>query len=84
MEDLCACADRMVDAARAESGTEVYFVARSTREPDTLFLFELFTDKAALKEHAAGGQAVGEMISPYIESAEVVIGEPLAAKGLGV
>ena len=84
MDDLCACADRMVEACREEAGTEVYLVARSSREPDVLFLFELFTDKEALKAHAAGGKAVGEMIGPYIETAEVVIGEPLAATGLAL
>ena len=84
MEDLCACAERMVEACRDEDGTEVYLVARSSREPDVVFIFELFTDKAALKAHAAGGQAVGAMIAAYVESAEVVLGEPLAATGLGL
>ncbi|HVV29560.1 MAG TPA: antibiotic biosynthesis monooxygenase [Mycobacteriales bacterium] len=83
-EQLCACAEQMAAAVAAENGTEVYVVSRSTREPEVLFLFELFTDSAALKAHAAAGGAVGELVAPYLESIEVVRGEPLVAKGVNV
>ncbi len=81
-EDLCACADRMVAATGDEEGTEVYLVARATGEPEMLFLFEFFADKTAFKAHAAQGRAIGEMLAPFVKSVDVILGEPLAAKGL--
>lgn len=82
--ELCACAEQMAGATKDEAGTEVYFVSRSNREPEILFVFELFTDKDAFKAHAAAGGAVGELLAPLVESAEVVLGTPLAGEGLTV
>lgn len=82
--ELLEVVDKMVAAAREEEGTEVYVVNRAKREPDTLFLFELFRDRDALKAHAAAGGPVGELLAPLVASSEVVLGEPVAGKGLAL
>ncbi|MEU7813988.1 antibiotic biosynthesis monooxygenase [Pseudonocardia sp. NPDC049154] len=83
-DDLLAVVEKMVAAAQGEAGTEIYVVNRATRVPDTLFLFELFRDKTALKEHAAAGGPIGELLAPLLASSEVVFGEPVQGTGLAV
>jgi quinol monooxygenase YgiN len=81
-DDLLAVVEKMVAAAREEEGTEVYVVHRATRVPNTLFLFELFRDKDALKAHAAAGGPIGELLAPLLAESTVVLGEPVAGTGL--
>ena len=78
--DLVRAAEDMVAAVKDEDGTEVYAVSRATNVPDTLFVVEVFTDRASFKEHAARGGAVGEVLKPLVANVEIVLGEPLAAK----
>jgi quinol monooxygenase YgiN len=79
---LLEAVDAMVSAARGEEGTEVYVVNRATRQPNTLFLFELFRDRDALKAHAAAGGAVAERLASLLASSEVVLGEPVDGIGM--
>jgi quinol monooxygenase YgiN len=80
--ELLDAVETMVATAGAEEGTEVYVVHRATRVPDTLFIFEVFRDKDALKAHAAGGGAVSELLAPLVAESTVVLGEPVAGTGL--
>jgi quinol monooxygenase YgiN len=82
--ELVGAVDAMVAAARDEEGTEVYLVSRATRVPDTLFVFELFSDKAAFKAHAAAGGPVAELLAPLVASSEVVLGEPVRGTGAAI
>ena len=52
-----AVADRLkraVTAMHAESGTEIYSVHRDAKDERTFWFFELYTDRAAMVEHARG------------------------------
>jgi quinol monooxygenase YgiN len=82
--ELLEAVDRMVAAARAEEGTELYVVNRATREPNTLFLFEMFRDKPALKAHVAAGGPVNELLAPLVASSEVLLGEPVLGTGIAL
>jgi quinol monooxygenase YgiN len=78
--ELQSAADEMVAAVRHESGTEIYAVSRATNAEDTLFIYELFSDRAAFRAHAAAGASVSELLAPLVDRVDVVLGEPLAEK----
>lgn len=54
-------AARLISAAlphvQAEEGTPLWLVLRSSIEPDTVFLVDLFTDAAAREAHMTGAAA---------------------------
>src|SRR3954471_15092401 len=80
-DDLVRAANDMVAAVEGEEGTEVYAVSRATNASDTLFVVEVFTDQAASEAHAAAGKAIGQLLKPLVAKVEIVLGEPLVAKG---
>jgi quinol monooxygenase YgiN len=82
--DLLEAVDAMVGAARAEDGTEAYLVSSARRSPDTLVLFEMFRDRAALKAHQAAGASLAERLGPLVARIEVQFGELIDGTGLGV
>jgi quinol monooxygenase YgiN len=68
-----------------ESGTIHYALHRSTQDPNTFFMTEVYDDQAAFDAHAGSpafaklGGALGE----YVDSADLHFAEPVkAAKGL--
>jgi quinol monooxygenase YgiN len=82
--ELLEAVDAMVAAADAEEGTEAYLVSSLRRSPDTLLLFEMFRDRAALKAHQAAGGALAERLGPLLARTEVQFGDLIAGTGLGV
>lgn len=78
--ELQRAADEMVAAVRSEPGTEIYAVSRATNADDTLFVYELFSDRAAFRAHAAAGEKVSQLLAPLVDRVDVVLGEPLAEK----
>ena len=78
--ELQRAANEMVAAVRSEPGTEVYAVSRATNAEDTLFVYELFSDRAAFRAHAAAGDRVSQLLAPLVDRVDVVLGEPLAEK----
>jgi quinol monooxygenase YgiN len=78
--ELQRAADEMVAAVRNESGTEIYAVSRATNAENTLFVYELFSDRAAFRAHAAAGEGVSQLLAPLVDRVEIVLGEPLAEK----
>jgi quinol monooxygenase YgiN len=78
--ELQRAADEMVAAVRSEPGTEIYAVSRATNADDTLFVYELFSDQAAFRAHAAAGEKVSQLLAPLVDRVDVVLGEPLAEK----
>jgi quinol monooxygenase YgiN len=82
--ELRDAVDAMVSAAEAEEGTEAYLVSTLRRSPDTLLLFELFRDRAALKAHQAAGAALAESLGPLLARTEVQFGELIGGTGLGI
>jgi quinol monooxygenase YgiN len=79
--ELLLAADRMAAAVRDEDGTEVYAVSRATNADDTLFVYEVFSDRAAFRTHAAAGEDISKLLAPLVEQVDILLGEPLADKG---
>jgi quinol monooxygenase YgiN len=50
-ERLARIAERMVKPSRAEPGCRGYWAHRAVDDPDHLFLYEVYDDRAALDEH---------------------------------
>ncbi|MCZ7526244.1 MAG: antibiotic biosynthesis monooxygenase [Acidimicrobiia bacterium] len=85
-DELLRMLPELVDAAGPEPGTEAYVLNRSTTDPDTFWFFELYADQDALTAHAGSetlARAMGELGSLGART-EIVLSEPLAAKGLTV
>jgi quinol monooxygenase YgiN len=82
--ELLEAVAAMVAAATAEEGTEAYLVSSVRRAPDTLLIFEMFRDRAALKAHQAAGAAFAERLGPLLARTEVQFGELVGGTGLGV
>lgn len=78
--ELQRAVDEMVAAVRDEPGTEVYAVSRATNADCTLFIYELFSDRAAFRAHAAAGERVSQLLAPLVDRVDVVLGEPVAEK----
>ena len=78
--ELQRVADEMVAAVRSEPGTEIYALSRATTADDTLFVYELFSDRAAFRAHAAAGEKVSQLLAPLVDRVDVVLGEPIAEK----
>jgi quinol monooxygenase YgiN len=81
-DDLLEAVDGMVAAAREEPGTEAYLVGRALEAPGTLLLFELFTDRAALRAHAEAGARIADLLRPLVARTEVTLGELAAGTGM--
>ncbi len=81
-DELLAAVDEMVAAARKEPGTEAYLVGRALDAPDALVLFELFTDRAALRAHLDAGARVTALLKPLVARTEVALGELVSGKGI--
>ena len=83
-----AVADRLkraVAAMYAEGGTEIFSVHRDVKDERTFWLFELYTNRAAMVEHARGEATRGLLadLEPLLEDgAEIHVVIPQAAKGL--
>jgi quinol monooxygenase YgiN len=68
-----------------ESGTIHYALHRSTTDPSTFFMTEVYEDQAAFDAHAGSPAfaALGGTLAEYVESADLQFAEPLrAATGL--
>jgi quinol monooxygenase YgiN len=81
-DELLEAVSAMVAAARAEQGTEAYVVSSALRAPDTLILFEMFRDRAALRAHKAASAPVAERLQPLVARTEVHLGELISGVGL--
>jgi quinol monooxygenase YgiN len=68
-----------------EGGTVHYVLHRSTTDPNTFFMTEIYDDQAGLDAHM-GSDAfaqIGASLAEYVESADLQFAEPVrAAKGL--
>jgi quinol monooxygenase YgiN len=84
-------AEELIDAFRPvfeqveqEPGTLLYVLHRSKDDPDLFWVCELYADDDAFAAHrgsdamAAATPALGELIA----ESELIIGEPVSAKGL--
>jgi len=85
-EELIAAFRPLIEQAEKEPGTLLYVLHRSKDEPDSFWVSELYTDNAAFGAHsgseamAAATPALGALIA----ESELIIGEPVSAKGAPV
>jgi (4S)-4-hydroxy-5-phosphonooxypentane-2,3-dione isomerase len=83
-QELIAAFRPVFELTRKEPGTLLYVLHRSRDDPDLFWVCELYTDDNAFAAHshsdamAAATPALAELIT----DAELVIGEPVSAKGL--
>lgn len=69
-----------------EPGTELYCLNVSSQDEVTLWVYELYSDQAALDAHA-GSQVFVEAASefaPLLDETELVLGRPTGGKGISV
>jgi (4S)-4-hydroxy-5-phosphonooxypentane-2,3-dione isomerase len=83
-EELIAAFRPVFEQAEKEPGTLLYALHRSKDDPDLFWVSELYADDDAFAAHsgsdamAAATPALGELIA----EAELIMGEPVCAKGL--
>ncbi|HAP76838.1 MAG TPA: antibiotic biosynthesis monooxygenase [Acidimicrobiaceae bacterium] len=70
---------------RSEDGTELYILLADPKDPDALFMYELYTDNDALVAHSSADwfKALGPQLGPLLAGApSLQFLEPLDGKGL--
>jgi len=83
-EELIAALRPVFEQVEKEPGTLVYVLHRSRDDPGLFWVSELYADDDAFAAHresaamAAATSALGELIA----EAELIIGEPVSAKGV--
>jgi quinol monooxygenase YgiN len=83
-DELIAAFRPVFEQVEKEPGTLLYVLHRSQDDPGLFWVSEIYADDAAFAAHrdsdamAAVTPAMGELIA----EAELLIGEPLSAKGL--
>jgi (4S)-4-hydroxy-5-phosphonooxypentane-2,3-dione isomerase len=82
-EELIGAFRSVFDQVEKERGTLLYVLHRSKDDPGLFWVCELYADDDAFAAHR-GSEAMAEatpVLAALIAEAEVVIGEPLSAKG---
>ena len=79
--------EALVDAAADEKGTELYVLSLDKKDENTVWVYELYTDRDAFAEHgnsdamkAAMGQFGGLLAGP----ADLIFNTPVRAAGVDV
>ncbi|HEX6312459.1 MAG TPA: putative quinol monooxygenase [Acidimicrobiia bacterium] len=85
-DELIAAFQAMFDAVDGEPGTELYILNRSKEDPNVFWFYELYTDSDALGAHGSSDamKQAGPAFGPLIADTELIIGEPLQAKGIAL
>lgn len=75
----------LLEQAEKEPGTLLFAVHRSKDDPHVFWTTEIYADGAALTAHSSSGvhAAASPVFAELIAASDVLIGETLAAKGLG-
>ena len=83
-DEVIAVFQRLLEQIEKEPGTLLYAINRSNDDPNMIWVSELYADDDAFAAHsgsdamAAATPALGELIA----EAELIIGEPVSAKGV--
>ncbi len=83
--DLGEVLGRLVTAAQAEEGTELYVLSQDASRPEAWFVFEVYTDHDALGVHGSSptmAEVFGALDGMLAEPPELTLVNPVAAKGL--
>jgi quinol monooxygenase YgiN len=87
-DELVATMQQMIDyVSKSEPGTEVYVLHTDDKEPNTLWFYEMYSDRDALSTH--GGSEMMKSMGPKIAGllsgrAELFRLSPVAGKGLSL
>lgn len=76
---------RLVTAAQQEPGTELYVLSQDLGRPEAWFVFEVYTDQAALDAHGSSptmAEVFGALDGMLAEAPELTLVGPVAAKGI--
>jgi len=78
-DDIIAAFEKGAALLHTEPGTEQYVLHRSSSDPNTFFVTELYTDQAALDVHQGGEvtKALGGGLGDAIESADLQFCTPV-------
>ena len=83
-EELIAAFRPVFELAGKEPGTLLYVLHRSRDDPDLFWVCELYSDDDAFAAHSRSDAmaAATPALAALIADAELIIGEPVSAKGL--
>jgi quinol monooxygenase YgiN len=75
-DEVIALLSKMAATAAGDDGSEIYAIHQSRKDPNLLFVYELYRDKDALKLHQANEvlSDLGASLRDLTESVEVVLG----------
>jgi quinol monooxygenase YgiN len=83
--DLAAALQGALDTAASEPGTIYYILTEDAVEADLLWMFEMYTDQAALDSHMGSDafKALGPAIGPFLGGRpELTFLKPIGGKGV--
>lgn len=82
--ELIAAFQPVFELVEREPGTLVYVLHRSKDDPDLFWVSELYADDDAFAAHSKSDAmaAVTPALAELIAEAELIIGEPVSAKGV--
>jgi quinol monooxygenase YgiN len=85
-DELIAAFEPLFEHVRREPGTLLYVMSRAKDDPDVFWFSEVYADGDALAAHG-GSDAMAKAaptFGPLIAESEMILGEPVLAKGLTI
>ena len=83
-DDLVAALQTALDTAQGEPGTLSYILLADQTNAETLWMYEMYNDQAALEAHMGSDafKALGPAIGPFLAGRpELIFCKPLGGKG---
>jgi quinol monooxygenase YgiN len=84
-DELAAAMKTGLDTAAGEAGTLYYILHADAKDPDTLWVYELYTDQSAVDAHMGTDafKALGPVMAPFLGGRpQLTFLTPLGGKGL--
>jgi quinol monooxygenase YgiN len=86
-DDLLAALEKMLVTVNDEEGTEIYAFNLDTTDENAIWIYELYTDEAALATHS-GSEAmaalIGDLGGLLGDAPLMVTTTPVSGKGIGL
>jgi quinol monooxygenase YgiN len=82
-EELIAAFQSLFEHVQKERGTLLYVMNRAKDDPDVFWFSELYADDDAFAAHSGSDAMANAMptLGPLIAESELVLGDPVLAKG---
>lgn len=83
-DELIAAFQSLFDQVEKEPGTLLYVMNRAKDDPDVFWFSELYVDDDAFATHSGSDAMAKAMptLGPLIAESELLLGEPVLAKGV--